>query len=138
MEHPRELFKSYASFHPTELPAEVMNVGSQGRTSTLEGGSHFNPPGMCVHVCVRPARMQCSYKGQRLGVGRGQAVQHGTQTLQSRHTHTHKCTGKTSRCRTFNLPADLCEVGHPFEDFGVSGLVSMRRLQREEEERGIE
>ena len=60
--------------HLTELTLQVMDVGSQGRTSTLEGGSHaceshVNPEH--VHVClfVRPAYMQCCYKGQGLGVG---------------------------------------------------------------------
>lgn len=32
---------------------------------------------------------------------------------------------------TFDLPADLGQVGHPFEDFGVSCLVSVRGLPRE-------
>lgn len=41
------------------------------------------------------------------------------------HVHIHRTK---SRC-TFNLLADLGEVGHPFEDFGVSCLVSMRGLQ---------
>lgn len=37
---------------------------------------------------------------------------------------------------TFNLPADLSEVRHPLENFGVSCLVSMRGLQRAERKRG--
>lgn len=36
---------------------------------------------------------------------------------------------------TFNLPADLCEVSHPLEDFRVSCLVPMRRLERHQEGR---
>lgn len=36
------------------------------------------------------------------------------------------------RSCTFNLPADLGQVSHPFEDLGVSCLICMRRLQREE------
>jgi len=81
--------------------------------------------------------------------GEGQAVQHGTgwhtdtltptHTHKYTHTHTHKCTftGKRAGCSTFNLPADLCEVGHPFEDFGVRCLVSVRGLRGEEEGRGL-
>lgn len=50
------------------------------------------------------------------------------------HTHSHKCsfTGKRASGSTFNLPADLGEVGHPFEDFGVGRLVSVRGLQTQE------
>lgn len=78
---------------------------------------------------------------QKFLSGEGQAVQHGTgwhaDTLNP--THTHKCTFTGKRASgTFNLPADLGEVGHPFEDFRVSCLVSMRGLQREEERKGRE
>lgn len=72
--------------------------------------------------------------------GEGQAVQRGTGwhtdtlTPTHTHTHTHKCsfTGKRASGSTFNLPADLGEVGHPFEDFGVGRLVSVRGLQTQE------
>ena len=47
--------KSYSPFHLTKFTSEVMNVGSQGRTSTLEGGSHAceSHVNSChVYVCV--------------------------------------------------------------------------------------
>lgn len=64
-----------------------------------------------------------------------------TDTLTLTHTRTHNTHihSKVSGC-TFNLPADLGEVSHPLEDFGVRCLVSMRGLQRrgrgDEEEKG--
>lgn len=48
-------------------------------------------------------------------------------------THTHTHTGKRASGSTFNLSADLGKVSHPFEDFRVRCLVSMRGLQREQE-----
>lgn len=44
----------------------------------------------------------------------------------------HTCTfrGDSTDTLTFNLSADLGEVRHPFEDFGVSCLFRMRGLQR--------
>lgn len=98
-------------------------------------------PGMCVSACVcvldqHTCDVVTKVKGSEWGGGGSScpawnrmAHRHSNPDT---HTLTHKCTfaGKGASGRTFNLPADLSEVGHPFEDFGVSCLVSMRGLQR--------
>lgn len=57
-----------------------------------------------------------------------------THTHENTQAHTQTLKGERGCGSTFNLPADLGEVGHPLEDFGVSCLVSMRGLWRAEEE----
>lgn len=84
----------------------------------------------CLRMSVRPAYMPCCHKRSKVesGVKMSSTEQDGIQTLTP--SSTHECMPTAKRSCTFNLPADLGQVSHPFEDLGVSCLICMRRLQR--------
>ena len=79
-------FKSNPPFHRAEFTAELMNVGSQGRTSTLEGGATTTPD-VCVSasVCVldqHTCNVVTKVKRFRVGKVKLSSVERdGTQTL---------------------------------------------------------
>lgn len=88
---------------------------------------------MSAYVCQTSIHAMLSQKVK--GWKWGQNVQHrtGWHTDTLTPSSTHECMPTAKSSCTFNLPADLGQVSHPFEDLGVSCLVCMRRLQREEE-----
>lgn len=66
--------------------------------------------------------MQCCHTGQGAGLGGEQG------SRSSGRVHVASTSGQGGTALTFDLSADLGEVRHPLEDFGVRCLVSVRGL----------